>query len=177
MLAAFGMAALVSFHSACRFFSHHVWDPDRFGLAVARLIVERLLPTAASIAVAVDDHIFRRWGEESPSRVLDRRRRRPGTGYTRPRQSLDHSRDRGGSAVPRSPGVPADPVRPSGRRGHAQRRSIEPAKAIAKQILGVGQDRNRVPRAVAFGFLAQTVIIAWYATLATTGTTSSAAEP
>jgi hypothetical protein len=48
MLAGAGMAALVSFHPACRFISHHVWDTDRLGLAVARLIVDRLLPADAA---------------------------------------------------------------------------------------------------------------------------------
>ena len=62
MLAGAGMAALVSFHSACRFFSHHVWDTDRLGLAVARLIVDRLVPADAAITVVVDDTLFRRWG-------------------------------------------------------------------------------------------------------------------
>ncbi|TQC38866.1 transposase [Rhodococcus sp. WS4] len=64
MLAGTGMAAVISFHSACRFFSHHVWDPDRLGLAVARLIVTRLLPAHAPITVAVDDTLFRRWGKK-----------------------------------------------------------------------------------------------------------------
>ncbi|MEU2004061.1 hypothetical protein ACH47B_23290 [Rhodococcus sp. NPDC019627] len=45
---------------------------------------------------------------------------------------------------------------------------IEPANATAKQLLGVGQARNRVPRAVErtvpFGFLVQTLVIVWYAT-------------
>ena len=62
MLAGAGMAALVSFHSACRFFSYHVWDTDRLGLAVARLIVDRLVPADAAITVVVDDTLFRRWG-------------------------------------------------------------------------------------------------------------------
>jgi DDE superfamily endonuclease len=62
MLAGAGMAALVSFQSACRFFSDHVWDVDRLGLAVARLIVDRLLGADAPITVAVDDTLFRRWG-------------------------------------------------------------------------------------------------------------------
>ena len=51
---------------------------------------------------------------------------------------------------------------------YAQRWSIEPANATAKQLLGVGQARNRVPRAVErtvpFGFLVQTLVIVWYAT-------------
>lgn len=64
MLAGAGMAALVSFHSACRFFSAYAWDTDRLGLAVARLIVARLLPEDAAITVAVDDTLFRRWGRK-----------------------------------------------------------------------------------------------------------------
>ncbi|WP_219070846.1 transposase, partial [Candidatus Mycobacterium methanotrophicum] len=64
MLAGAGMAALVSFHSACRFFSTYVWDTDRLGLVIARLIVDRLLDAGAAIAVAVDDTLFRRWGKK-----------------------------------------------------------------------------------------------------------------
>ncbi|MDN5933866.1 MAG: transposase [Pseudonocardia sp.] len=64
MLAGAGMAAVVSFHSACRFFSAHRWDVDRLGLAVARLVVDRLLDAGAPITVAVDDTLFRRWGKK-----------------------------------------------------------------------------------------------------------------
>ena len=62
MLAASGMAAVVSFHAVCRFFSTHAWDADRLGLALARLIVTRLLDHDAPIEVVVDDTLFRRWG-------------------------------------------------------------------------------------------------------------------
>ncbi len=62
MLAGAGMAAAVSFHAACRFFSHHAWDVDPIGLVLARLIVDRLLPDRAPITVVVDDTLFRRWG-------------------------------------------------------------------------------------------------------------------
>ena len=62
MLAGAGMAAAVSFHAVCRFFSHHAWDTDRIGLTLARLIVSRLLDTDAAIEVVVDDTLFRRWG-------------------------------------------------------------------------------------------------------------------
>jgi hypothetical protein len=62
MLAGTGMSAAVSFHAACRFFSHHSWDPDRIGLTLARLIVDRLLGHEAPITVVVDDTLFRRWG-------------------------------------------------------------------------------------------------------------------
>lgn len=63
MLAGAGMATVVSFHSACRFFSTHRWEVDRLGLAVARLVVDRLLEADASITVAVDDTLMRRWGK------------------------------------------------------------------------------------------------------------------
>lgn len=62
MLAATGMTTVVSFHACCRFFSHHVWDADRIGLILARLIVSRLLADGAPIVVVVDDTLFRRWG-------------------------------------------------------------------------------------------------------------------
>ena len=58
MLAGAGMAAVVSFHSACRLFSHHRWELDRLGPAIAALIVTRLLPADASITAAVDDTLF-----------------------------------------------------------------------------------------------------------------------
>jgi DDE superfamily endonuclease len=62
MLAGVGVAAAVSFHTACRFFSRHTWDADRIGLALARLVVDRLLGEHAPIMVVVDDTLIRRWG-------------------------------------------------------------------------------------------------------------------
>jgi DDE superfamily endonuclease len=77
MLAGARMATTISFHAACRFFSHAVWDIDQLGLAVARLIVTRLAvaqgvsagpgngpASAATITVAIDDTLFRRWGKK-----------------------------------------------------------------------------------------------------------------
>lgn len=64
MLAGAGMAAVVSFHSACRFFSAHRWDVERLGLAVARLVVHRLLEADTAITIAVDDTLLRRWGKK-----------------------------------------------------------------------------------------------------------------
>jgi hypothetical protein len=50
---------------------------------------------------------------------------------------------------------------------YAVRWSIEPSNATSKQQTGVGQARNRVPRAVErtvpFGMLVQTLVIVWYA--------------
>jgi hypothetical protein len=62
MLAGARMATVVSFHAACRFFSQAVWDVDRLGLGVARLIVDHLVGPDAPITVVVDDTLFRRWG-------------------------------------------------------------------------------------------------------------------
>jgi hypothetical protein len=64
MLAGAGMAQRVSFHAACRFFSHAVWDVDRLGLAAAGLIVRCLLDASEPIVVAVDDTLFKRWGRK-----------------------------------------------------------------------------------------------------------------
>jgi hypothetical protein len=60
MAAAAGMAE--QFRRACWFFSDAVWDIDELGLAVARLIVEYLIPGGEPVVVAVDGTFFRRWG-------------------------------------------------------------------------------------------------------------------
>ena len=64
MLAGARMAGAISFHAACRFFSQAVWDVDRLGLLVARLIAGRLLETGTPVVVVVDDTLFRRWGRK-----------------------------------------------------------------------------------------------------------------
>jgi hypothetical protein len=64
MLAGARMARQVSFHAACRFFSSAIWDVDRMGLVVARLIVERLLDPGEAITVVLDDTLFKRWGRK-----------------------------------------------------------------------------------------------------------------
>jgi hypothetical protein len=50
---------------------------------------------------------------------------------------------------------------------YAVRWSIEPSNATGKQQMGVGQARNRLPRAVErtvpFGMIIQSMVIAWYA--------------
>ena len=64
MLAGARMAQQISFHAACRFFSSAVWDIDRLGLIVARLIVTRLLGPGEPVTVVVDDTLFKRWGRQ-----------------------------------------------------------------------------------------------------------------
>ena len=50
---------------------------------------------------------------------------------------------------------------------YAVRWSIEPSNAVGKQQMGVGQARNRLPKAVQrtvpFGMLIQSMVIVWYA--------------
>ena len=62
MLAGARMAQQISFHAACRFFSHAVWDVDRLGLVVARMVVARLLGPGEPVTVVIDDTLFKRWG-------------------------------------------------------------------------------------------------------------------
>jgi hypothetical protein len=64
MLAGARVAQTVSFHAACRFFSHAVWDIEKLGLLVARLIVDRLLCPDEAITVVVDETLFKRWGRK-----------------------------------------------------------------------------------------------------------------
>jgi hypothetical protein len=40
------------------------WSPDQLGLALVRLIVERLLPEGAALDIAVDDTLFKRRGKK-----------------------------------------------------------------------------------------------------------------
>jgi hypothetical protein len=58
------MAQTVSFHAVCRFFSHAVWDVEKLGLLVARLIVDRLLGPDEAITVVIDETLFKRWGRK-----------------------------------------------------------------------------------------------------------------
>jgi hypothetical protein len=50
---------------------------------------------------------------------------------------------------------------------YALRWSIEPSNAVGKQVMGVGQARNRLPnpveRTVPFGMLVQSLVVIWYA--------------
>jgi hypothetical protein len=59
-----GMQQIVGHDRVHRFFTEHTWSVDALGLAVARLIVTRLLPAGASLEVAVDDTLFKRRGKQ-----------------------------------------------------------------------------------------------------------------
>ena len=57
MLVGAGVAAVVSFHACCRFFSHHRWDVDRIGLVQAS---GSLMPTPFRTAPIVQKSAPRR---------------------------------------------------------------------------------------------------------------------
>jgi hypothetical protein len=62
MLTGAGLAAAWHHSRAHWFFAGARWNPDRVGLAVAGLVVARLIPADAAVLVAVDDSLFRRSG-------------------------------------------------------------------------------------------------------------------
>ena len=62
MLTAAGLAGRWHHSRAHRLFASARWCPDRLGLALARLVVARLLAPDEPVTVVVDDTLFRRWG-------------------------------------------------------------------------------------------------------------------
>ncbi len=62
MAAAAGLAD--QFGRACWLFSGAAWDIGDLGLAVARLIVQYLVPAGEPVTVAVGGTLFRRWGRK-----------------------------------------------------------------------------------------------------------------
>jgi hypothetical protein len=62
MAAAAGMAG--RFRRACWFFSRAVWDVDDLGVAVARLIVRRLLAGGEPVTVAARRDVLQAAGQE-----------------------------------------------------------------------------------------------------------------
>lgn len=63
MLVGAGLSVLWPHDRAHRFFARAVWSPDRVGLALARLVVDRLVP-AGPLTVVVDDTLFHRAGKK-----------------------------------------------------------------------------------------------------------------
>lgn len=64
MLLGAGLTRLWPHDRVHYFFAGARWCPDQLGLALARLIVERLLPQGAALEVAVDDTLFHRRGRK-----------------------------------------------------------------------------------------------------------------
>jgi len=59
-----GLQRLVGHDRVHRFFAEHRWCPDQLGLALAGLIVAKLLAPGAAIPLALDDSLFRRRGKK-----------------------------------------------------------------------------------------------------------------
>ena len=80
MLTGAGWAAVVHHSRAHWFFTHARWSPDRVGLAVAAVVVARLVPADTALLIAVDDSLFRRSGRRVHGAAWchDGRRRDPG---------------------------------------------------------------------------------------------------
>jgi|SRR6266550_1253171 hypothetical protein len=64
MLLGAGLTRMWPHDRAHYFFAKARWNPDQLGLALARLIVERLLPAGTALQVAVDDTLFKRRGKK-----------------------------------------------------------------------------------------------------------------
>jgi hypothetical protein len=64
MLLGAGLTRLWPHDRAHYFFARARWSPDQLGLALAHLIVQRLLPPGAALQVAVDDTLFHRRGKK-----------------------------------------------------------------------------------------------------------------
>lgn len=64
MLTGAGLAETVHHDWAHRFFARARWCPDRLGLALLGVVVDRLLDPEAPVTVAVDDSLFRRCGRK-----------------------------------------------------------------------------------------------------------------
>jgi len=64
MLSGAGLARLWPHDRAHFFFSRARWNPDDLGLAVAKLVVDLLVPPGEPVVVAIDDTLFRRRGKK-----------------------------------------------------------------------------------------------------------------
>jgi DDE superfamily endonuclease len=64
MLLGAGAAEQIAHHRAHRFFSAARWSVDQLGLALARLILDRVVEPDAAIQIAIDDTLFRRRGKK-----------------------------------------------------------------------------------------------------------------
>jgi DDE superfamily endonuclease len=64
MLTGVGLDRVWHHSRAHRLFSHARWSGDALGLALADLIVARLLPAEAALTIAVDDTLFKRSGKK-----------------------------------------------------------------------------------------------------------------
>ena len=110
MLTGAGLEHVWHYSRAHRLFSNARWSVDALGLALADLIVARLLPADSALTIAVDDTLFKRSGKKvfGVARLMTASRRGgEGPETHRLRQLLGRGRNRGTATVSVSPGVPA----------------------------------------------------------------------
>jgi hypothetical protein len=59
-----GLSTVITHDRAHRFFNTARWSADQFGLAAARTIVARLMPSQSALTLALDDALFKRRGRK-----------------------------------------------------------------------------------------------------------------
>ena len=88
-------------------FTNARWSGDALGLALADLVVARLLPAGAALTVAVDDTLFKRSGKKVFGAAWHHDGAAKGPETYRVRQLLGRGRHRGAATVSVPPGVSA----------------------------------------------------------------------
>ena len=110
MLTGAGLERVWHHSRAHRLFTNARWSGDALGLALADLIVARLLPAGAALTIAVDDTLFKRSGKKvfGAARLMTASRRGgEGPETHRVRQLLGRGRHHRAAVVSVPPGVPA----------------------------------------------------------------------
>ena len=107
MLTGAGLDQFWHHSRAHRLFALARWSSDTVGLALADLIVARLLPAGSPLTVAVDDTLFKRSGKKVFGVAWHHDGAAKGLQTDRVRQLLGRCRHHRAATVPVPPGVPA----------------------------------------------------------------------
>ena len=107
MLTGAGLDQVWHHSRAHRLFTNARWSGDAIGLALADLIVARLLPTGAALTIAVDDTLFKRSGKKVFGVAWHHDGAAKGPKPIGFAQLLGRGRHRGAAVVSVPPGVPA----------------------------------------------------------------------
>jgi len=107
MLTGAGLDQVWHHSRAHRLFTHARWSADALGLALADLIVARLLPAGAALTIAVDDTLFKRSGKKVFGAAWHHDGAAKGRQTHRVRQLLGRGGHRRATVVSVPPGVPA----------------------------------------------------------------------
>ena len=107
MLTGAGLDQFWHHSRAHRLFALARWSSDTVGLALADLMVARLLPARSPLTVAVDDTLFKRSGKKVFGVAWHHDGAAKGPKPIGFAQLLGRCRHHGAAAVPVPPGVPA----------------------------------------------------------------------